>query len=144
MNKREPEWTTAGGEYVPAEFVPRGPVRPANAIIRGLLTLTLIDLFFPLFCEKITGTVARMDRKNMPKSWKKKHGPGYGTYAAGHSDRHAHLWFEEHGDMMIGYAFSQTLHQTKVGDQITVWVKPWSGSVRRLRNHTKPRKWWQY
>ena len=136
MSKAEPEWSVAGGEYVPAEFVPRGPVRPANVIVRSLLTLFLIELFFPLFCEKMTGTVARMDRKNLPKSWKKRHGGGYGNFTAGHSDRHAHLWFEEHGDTMVGYAFSQTLRKTKIGDRVTVWVKPWSGCIRRLRNHS--------
>ena len=139
-----PAWSVSGGDYVPAGFVPRGPVWPSNRILHMLLTVSLIDLIFPLKCEVFTGTVSHLERKNLPKSWLKRHGSGVGTSVAGAQTRHALIWLAEHGETMIGYAFTQRLLETRVGDQVTIWVKPNSGSVRRLRNHTRPRKWWQF
>ena len=52
--------------------------------------------------------------------------------------------FQRPTDMMIGYAFTAMLHNTKVGDEVTLWVRPWSGAVHWLKNHSRPRRWWQY
>lgn len=139
-----PEWTVSGGDYVPAGFVPRGRVWPANRWLHMLLTLTLIDVFFIINCQRMRGTVSRLDRKNLPKSWLKIHGnvaPSIGGYS---TKRYALVWLAEHGDTVIGYAFTSILHDAKVGDEVTVRVKPNSGSIRRLTNHTRPRRWWQY
>ena len=142
MNK--PKWTISDGSYVPAGFVPHGPAWPSNRFVRILLTMSLIDVFFPIGCKVFEGTISRLDRKNLPKSWKKKHGNLGAALGAGASGRHALIWLEEHGDTMIGYAFSYVLHTARVGDRVTLKVKPASGSVRRLRNHDRPRRWWQY
>lgn len=130
-------------EYVPADFIPRGPMWPTKAWQRLLLNVTLIDLLFPLRCEKFHGTVSRIERHDQPNWFKRASGSHEfgGVYG---SRRHGLIWLEEEGDMMIGYAGIAMLHETKVGDEITIWVKPWSGSARRLRNRTRPRRWWQY
>ncbi len=141
---REPNWTTSGGEYVPAGYQARGPVWPANRLLHMLMTLFLIDIFYPVNCERLRGTVSRLDRRNLPKSWQKKHGNSGASFGHASSDRHALIWMEEHGETMVGYAFTFVLREARVGDDVTLLVRRNSGAVRRVRNHSRPRKWWQF
>ena len=134
---------TVSPEFVPPGFVPRGPVWPARRWQQFLLSVLLVDLLFPIRCEKFEGKISRLERRDLPKSWKRDQGntAAMGIWAP---TRYALIWLEETGDMLVGYANAQILHKTRVGDEVALWVKPYSGSVRRLRNRTRPRRWWQF
>ena len=108
------------------------------------MAVFLIEILYPVGCIIFEGKISRLDRKNLPKSWKKRHGNMGVALGAAAPDRHALIWLEEHGDTMIGYAFSYVLHTARVGDRVTLKVKQDSGSIVRLRNHDRPRRWWQF
>ena len=132
-------------DYSPPEFVPRGATWPQSRWLRLVLAFTLVEVFWVTFrCETFSGTIARLDRRDLPKAWKdaeKRFGMAMGH---GVSTRHALVWLEEEGDMLIGYAFSYMLHDGKVGDRVKIWVRPDTGRIRWIRNFTRRRRWWQY
>ena len=122
--------------FVPAEVTPVGPFRPWLTPVQIAVWCTLIGFALPpLGCIRRGGRVTRIQRGRLPKRLRggsMNTSPSYGV-----------LWLDE-ADAAVGYAMAQTLHETRVGHVVEVHVRPDTGQILRLRNRTRPRRWWQF
>ena len=131
-------------EFSPDGFVPRAPYKAWAPHVQLVLAFLIVGFWIKPGCEKFSGKVASIDRRELPRKWKEGAKRAQGALGAAVPTRFGCIWLEETGDMMIGYAMSDVLHDTKVGDDVTLWVRPDVGTITKIRNRTRPRKWWSY
>ena len=131
-------------EFSPEGFVPRAKYKPWAKYARLVLFFLIIGFWIKPGCERRSGTVRRIERRELPKDWKESAKRFQGALGAAVPTRFGCIWLDTMGEEMVGYAMSDVLHDTRKGDELTLWVRPDVGTITKIRNHTRPRKWWSY
>ncbi|MBS8224916.1 hypothetical protein [Vannielia litorea] len=131
-------------EFSPEGFKPRAPYKPWAPWARLVLAFLIIGFWVKPGCERLCGKVNRIDKRSLPKAWKESAKRYQGAVGAAVPTRFGCIWLDTMGEEMAGYAMSDVLHDLRVGDEITLWVRPDVGTITKIRNHTRPRRWWSY
>tara|TARA_R110002095_G_scaffold195855_1_gene174570 strand:+ start:107 stop:529 length:423 start_codon:yes stop_codon:yes gene_type:complete len=126
------------------QFVPRGTVPGWISTLQVMLDLILVGLFVHLRCETMEGEISKLESRRLSAKLQRENSKTQAASGIVMPRSERLLWLKETGPLLVGMGFAQVIHTAKAGDKVILTIRPDTGQIRKLRNLTRPRKWWQH